>query len=74
MCLSCFSADICFSSQSVPKYYLYYNVFGLYYVFMLAKGTVYETEFAVCCSLQFIVIWYNEYSVFFFCFQHFAIR
>jgi len=34
-----FSADICFSSQLVPKYYLFHNVSGLFvlYVFMLAK-------------------------------------
>jgi len=51
--LSVFSADTCFSSQLVLKCGLYYNVSDLYYVFMLAKGTIYEIEFAVYCYLVY---------------------
>jgi len=50
--VSCFSADICFSSQLVPKYYLYYNVSGLYYM-----SSCWLDELCMRLNLQFIVMW-----------------
>jgi len=52
----------------VPKYYLYYNISGLYYM-----SSCWLNELCMRLNLQFVVIWYIEYSFFFFCFQHLLI-
>jgi len=46
-------------SQLVPKYYLYCNVSGLYYM-----SSYWLNELCMRLNLQFIVIWYIGYSFF----------
>ena len=49
-----------------PKYYLYHNVSGLYYM-----SSCWINELCMRLNLQFIVIWHIEYSIF--SFQHLII-
>ena len=59
--LSCFLAKICFFSLSVPKYYLCYNVSGLYHVFQQINFIWY---WICCCSLLLLCISITLFTLF----------